>query len=71
MPRRKDDSDKYTEELQFKHNLKFKAKIWGLRLLWLFGLYLGVALGAYALGHPEQTQTQVFLNLFDALLWQW
>lgn len=35
-----------------------------------FMLYAGVCSTAYRFRHPEQTETQVLLNMPDALRWQ-
>ncbi len=33
-------------------------------------LYVGLACAVYRFRHPEQTETQLFLNILDALLWR-
>ncbi len=33
-------------------------------------LYLAVSTMAYRFRHPEQTETQLFLHILDAICWQ-
>lgn len=39
-------------------------------LLLIASGYLFVSFGTYRLMHPDLTETQLFLHIFDALLWR-
>lgn len=50
-----------------KPDRSYQAFLWCL----LFGsLYLAAASMAYRFSHPEQTETELFLNLLEAFLWR-
>lgn len=36
----------------------------------IIAFYIGTSYGVYRLRHPEQTETQLALNIWDALTWQ-
>jgi hypothetical protein len=50
-----------------------KSNCWG-SVIYIGGtlaiLYVSLACIVYRFRHPEQTETQLFLNILDALLWR-
>jgi hypothetical protein len=53
--------NKYCEQMQFG-----KAGYW---IAVIFAVYVMVSVIAYRFRHPEMTETQLLVNVRDALLW--
>jgi len=46
-----------------------KEKVFYYGLIFVIA-YLTIAEASYAFSHPEMTQTQIMINIVDALLWR-
>lgn len=41
-----------------------------LKIVFLISIYLMVAITVYRFRHPDKTETRLFLDFVDALLWR-
>jgi len=52
-------------------NIKEKIKSY-LLYMWILSVsYIGITITIYRIKNPEQTETQLFLNLFNILFLNW
>lgn len=57
--------DRHTEESK-----AHRYRRWWSLFIAVVALYILVASGCYRFSHPEQSETELFLNLLDAFLWR-
>lgn len=44
---------------------------WALRGVLAAAFYVAIAMTVYRFAHPKQTETEILLNLWAAVTWQW